>query len=206
MRAGINKEINSIGESSAQPYPVVFLFMETEIWLPVVGYEGLYEVSNFGRVKNLNKLAKTNGGGVRCYTEKILRLQKRSAGYAQVGLRKSKRQTSKLVHRLVAAAFIPNPENKPCVNHKNSNRFDNRVENLEWCTPAENLQHAIDCGNLKLRGADHGNSILDEEKVREMRRLRNECGMTNRAIAKRFGIREDTASLAIRGKTWGWLV
>lgn len=100
-----------------------------EIWKPVVGYEGLYEVSNLGRVKSLNYR--------RTGKEGILSQGKCKNGYSIVGLYKNEKRKPYYVHRLVAEAFIPNPENLPEVNHiidDFEHRSDNRVENLEWCT------------------------------------------------------------------------
>jgi len=101
--------------------------MRKEKWLPVVGYEGRYFVSNVGRVKN------SYG--------KILRADTRlKTGYKYVILRNGTSGFHANIHRLVAMAFIPNPDNFPIINHKNENRADNRVENLEWCTYAHNLR------------------------------------------------------------------
>ena len=101
-----------------------------EIWKPIKDYEGLYEVSNLGRVKSLNY----RGTG----KEKILKNIENSKGYFQVGLVKFGKQKVFKVHRLVAEAFIPNPENKPCIDHINTVKSDNRVENLRWVTYKEN--------------------------------------------------------------------
>lgn len=97
--------------------------MKIEIWKPVVGYEGLYEVSNWGRVKSL-KFGK----------ELILKPCTNNCGYLHVVLSKNNKQKNFYVHRLVAQAFLPNPHNYPCVNHKDENPLNNNVENLEWCT------------------------------------------------------------------------
>lgn len=97
-----------------------------EIWKPVVWYEGLYEVSNLGRVKSLNYRHTGNPG--------LLKIWKDRKGYGRVLLCKDGVITQFQVHRLVAEAFIPNPENLSVVNHKDENPLNNCVDNLEWCT------------------------------------------------------------------------
>lgn len=106
--------------------------MNNEIWLPVVGYDGIYEVSNFGRVKSI-RFGKT----------KVMK-QSNSHGYKTVELCVDRHRDCQRVHRLVAFAFIPNnaPDTKIFINHKDGNRSNNHVDNLEWCTASENIEHA----------------------------------------------------------------
>ena len=114
--------------------------MKEEIWKPVSGYELEYEVSNFGNVRSLERKVSRRGYGVIIIKEKFLKqFSRRSDGYLSVGLHKIGLPLKTMfVHQLVARAFIPNPENKPCVDHINGIRNDNRVENLRWCTIKEN--------------------------------------------------------------------
>jgi len=114
--------------------------MEEE-WKDVVGYEGLYLVSNLGRVCSLDKYAKVCGGSYRLVKGKDIAINKYSNGYSLVMLGKNKTYSSKLVHRLVAQAFIPNPDNLPQVNHKDENIENNCVDNLEWCTSKYNANY-----------------------------------------------------------------
>jgi hypothetical protein len=111
-------------------------------WADVIGYEGLYEVSTDGRIRTVQHV--TNGHTIPS-KELAVSIYK-SQRYARVRLYKDGKSKDILVHRIVAETFIPNPENKPQVNHIDGNRTNNRVDNLEWCTQAENNRHAIDNG------------------------------------------------------------
>jgi len=111
-----------------------------EIWKPIKDYEGLYEISNLGRVKSLPR-----NGTIK--TEKIL-IPNMSGRYARIGLR-NKIKIRYSVHRLVAEAFIPNPNNLPQVDHINGDRYDNRVENLRWVTAKENIGNPVTFAKYK---------------------------------------------------------
>lgn len=105
--------------------------MQEEIWKPVVGYEGLYEVSNFGAIRRLWNVSRVTK----------LRKLATAKGYNRVTLSKNGKPQIFFVHRLVAVAFIPNPHNYPQINHINEVKSDNRVENLEWCTSKYNMNY-----------------------------------------------------------------
>lgn len=117
-----------------------------EIWKDIKGYEGLYKVSNHGRVRAMKKTVKTNGV-VRVLKEKILKFSICRLGYSKHVLYKGKGTRKEFkTHRLVAIAFIKNPKNKPCVNHKDGDKENNYFWNLEWCTRSENSIHAYENG------------------------------------------------------------
>ena len=128
-----------------------------EIWKDIEGYEGLYQVSNKGRVKSL--------GNNKTRREKILQPSENHKGYLRISLYKNGKQKKFLVHRLVAEAFLPNPNNLPQVNHKIDDfehRSDNRVENLEWCTAEYNNNYGTH--NEKLSESKKGKKHKKHKK------------------------------------------
>lgn len=131
-----------------------------EIWKAIEGYEGYYEVSNYGRVRSFTRVAVTYAnGGTQVRQGKIRKgTIDKTNGYSRLLLCVNGNQKSFNIHRLVAIAFIPNPENKPHVNHKDGNKANNHVDNLEWATAAENSQHAIRTGLTLNKGSDNGNA------------------------------------------------
>ena len=120
-----------------------------EVWKDIKGYEGLYQVSNYGRIKSLDRIIKDSH---RSYNknDKILKLSFNFQKYLMVNLSKYGVKKSYRVNRLVAEAFIPNPLNKSQVNHIDGNKINNNVENLEWVTPSENMQHAYKNGLINI--------------------------------------------------------
>ena len=124
-----------------------------EVWRSVKDYEGLYEVSSIGSVRSLNRIVSCcpKGKGVRVSKGRHLSQTLNTKGYLRVNLGSRQRFKTKEVHRLVALAFIPNPSNKPWVNHKNGRKEYNWAGNLEWVTPSENNQHAQNTGLNKAR-------------------------------------------------------
>lgn len=112
-----------------------------ESWKPIKGYEGLYEVSNFGQVRSLEKTRRTPNGGVRVYPSIIRKLNVVKSGYLNVQLWKNGKVENKMIHILVAEAFIPNPFNLPIINHKDECKTNPRVDNLEWCTYVYNRNY-----------------------------------------------------------------
>lgn len=129
-----------------------------EIWKDIKDYEGLYQVSNLGRIKSFPR------NGTQTNNIKILML-KLNHKYYHVTLSKDNERIDKLVHRLVAEAFIPNPENKPQVNHKDGNKLNNNVNNLEWNTCVENVQHSISTGLRKDRGCNNKRSRFNQDDI-----------------------------------------
>lgn len=114
-----------------------------EIWRDIVGYEGLYCVSNLGRVKRLSRTITTSHNIKRVYKEYIYSFSPNRKNYITITLRKDKIKESKYIHRLVAEAFLENHNNLPDVNHKNGIKNDNMVKNLEWVSKQDNAIHSI---------------------------------------------------------------
>lgn len=115
--------------------------MTNEIWKDIQGYEGLYQVSNKGRVKSLDRIVELKDGSKRSYKGKLLAPAANNRNYFQVFLCKDLKRQTFLVHRLVLQAFTPNPLNKPEVNHIDEDSTNNDLSNLEWCTSKENCNH-----------------------------------------------------------------
>lgn len=159
-----------------------------EIWRDVVGYDGKYQVSNFGRVKSFR---------YKTVPPRILKAISNGTGYLRVCLCRNGKSKSAYVHRLVAEAFIPNPDGKPQINHINGIKTDNRAENLEWCTRSENTQHALRTG-LRGYGEKHPRAKLTNEQARHIRD--NPDGLTQRKLADKFGVDRTTISAIQRGK------
>lgn len=125
-----------------------------EIYKPVLGYEGYYKVSNFGNVKSLSRKALGILGSTRNLKERILAKRFNHDGYSQVYLGKNNIFKGKMVHRLLAEVFIENPLNKKQINHKDGIKDNNNINNLEWCTPSENIIHSFKV--LKRKGGQQG--------------------------------------------------
>lgn len=178
---------------------IIFVIMETiEIWKPIVSYETLYMVSNLGNVKALyfpigNR--KTNVTIEKIISQNIER-------YVCVTLK----GTPKLVHRLVALTFIPNPENKKTVNHKNGIKTDNRVENLEWCTPKENDEHSRSVLGNHTNGEKNGFSKLTNHQVIEIRKEYAKGNTSHRKLGMKYGVWGTTINDILNKKRWKHLV
>ena len=113
--------------------------MENEVWKDIPDYEGLYQVSNLGRIKSLKRKVHAGRNRIRWQYERILSNNKTNGnGYKVVSLNKNSRGKNKYIHRLVAESFIPNPNNYKYINHKDENKANNKVDNLEWCTAEYN--------------------------------------------------------------------
>jgi hypothetical protein len=160
--------------------------MTIEIYKDVVGYEGIYKVSNLGNVKRVlisRGVSKKNNNFIK---------PKNTKGYNSVRLTTNNVTKHFYVHRLIALAFIPNPNNYPFINHINGVRNDNRIENLEWCTHSQNIRHAIEIG-LKVTAKGDDNKL--SRKI-----IDTKTGViyySTLTLSKKLGVN--------RGTLWSWL-
>jgi hypothetical protein len=180
--------------------------MMDEIWLPIKGYEGSYEVSNLGRVRSLDGMVTAGHGSCRLRKGRILKPRNVGNKETQYFAIQFPGVGNKRIHRLVASAFIPNPDAKEQVNHKDGNKKNNCVENLEWVTAAENQAHAFATG-LKVmpKGVEHYCAKLTPELVRKVRFLKK-LGYSQVAIGKEVGVSQGYVWKIVSGKTWKHIV
>ena len=137
-----------------------------EIWKDIEGYEGYYQISNLGNVKSLARTITRKDGQTRFYNERIMDKRVSTDGYYIAKLTVKRKSKSIGIHILVAKAFIPNPNNLPEVNHKDFDRKNNRVDNLEWCTHQDNIRYSWERGRYKGKcgeeNPNYGNHKLSE--------------------------------------------
>lgn len=148
---------------------------QEEIWKDVVGHEGNYQVSNFGNIKSSRSGLLLNSS------------YNKSNGYKSLTLSKKGKMKTFYVHRLVSTAFTPNPFNKKYVNHINGIKTDNRLENLEWATPTENMIHAVETRLNLVKGEENPMAKLTQEHVFKIREL-SAKGLSSYKIAKEIGV------------------
>lgn len=139
-----------------------------ENWRDIIDYENLYQGSNFGRVRSVDRWVKSKSGSVRLCKGRILKPSTDKNGYLKVDLWKNNKQKIHLVHRLVAEAFLPNPDNLQEVNHKDENKQNNNVENLEWCDRTYNVNYGTAIEKMiKKKSKPVLQYTLDSQFVRE---------------------------------------
>lgn len=145
--------------------------MSTEIWRDVQGYEGLYQVSNMGNVRSLDRtvkqLSRCGNPTIHHYKGRILKPSYDKDGYVMAHFKVNGKHVNMKVHRLVASSFCDRPDGCDVVDHINANPRDNRAENLRWCTAKQNVHYAIESGHLDLV---KNSEILQAHKVREKNR------------------------------------
>lgn len=188
----------------------------TEVWKSVVGHPD-YEVSDLGRVRRAtDAIASMPNGGtaIKAHAGQLLKIGRFqpypgrrgiTLPYPRVSLQVAKgRSRSFYVHRLVAAAFIPNPDKKPAVNHINSDISDARAANLEWCTHRENTIHSYLAGRSRppvKSGVNQRSAKLSDDAIRQVRKMSAE-GASNAQVAKIFGINRSEVSRIRNRRLW----
>lgn len=173
--------------------------MEKEIWKPIKNYEGLYEISNLGKVRSLPRLKHF---GERIYTTKtrILRSSDNGYGYKIVTLCKNNKHKKAYVHHLVAQTFIPNHNKLPEINHIDGIKENNAVDNLEWITRADNIKHAIATG-LSPSGSKSKRAKLSKKQARIIKK-QFISGVPTRRIANEFKVGINAVINIATGKTF----
>ena len=172
-----------------------YYFMET--WKSIFG---TYEVSNLGNVRSTGTPYKTRTGTMAIKKPKTIAQTKDSFGYLGAAIIYCEKQKRFLVHRLVATAFIPNAENKRCVNHINGVKTDNRLENLEWVTHSENSKHSFAIGLQCNKGEKHPTHKFTEAEVLQIRELKGV--MSQRSLAKKHNVSKTAIQFIMNKKTW----
>lgn len=137
-----------------------------EIWKPIKDYEGYYEVSNYGNVRSVGRYIDFGCTGYHYNKPRILSAISHGNGYLYITLVKDKKRSNKYIYRLVAENFIENKDNKPCVNHKDFDRSNNYVENLEWTTYSENINWSVKNGNYNIPKKNHKTNFVYGKYIR----------------------------------------
>lgn len=178
----------------------------TEEWRDIPGYEGQYLVSSLGRIKSL-KWSGIYGKHPEGY---IRKLRTDSFGYKYVNLKQNGKSKRMSVHRAVAMAFIPNPNNLPQVNHIDEIRDHNSVSNLEWCSVLynQNYGHRKQKASASSTGEKNARSILTEEKVNEIRSsyIPGDKNFCKRKLAEKYGVSYVTITKIVTGQLWKHLL
>lgn len=167
-----------------------------EVWKDVKDYEGHYQISSFGRVKSMARMRPTRSGAYAPLQERILKEKTSKHGYKVLHLRRDNVQCWPSVHRLVASAFILNVENKPTVNHKDCDKTNNKVSNLEWSTHSEQMVHAVTNELLEVRGNPKYSPDF-KQKVFNYFKIHN-CSLME--LVREFKISERTAGRIAKGE------
>lgn len=173
-----------------------------EEWRDIEGYEGYYQISSHGRVKSLERIVERSDGRSRTIKERVMKVVTGHRGYLCIRLRKQGKQKFRGVHRLVAEAFIPNPENKPTVDHKYDEKVNNYYQDLRWGTHQEQIDWARgEQGLMDNSGENNHQAVLTNDQAEEIIRLLQK-GNAPRPISKQYDVNERAISRINQGSTW----
>ena len=177
-------------------------YNDTEVWLPISGYEDLYEISSHGNVKSVQREVPHKICGLKTIKARMLK-KILPDKYYTVKLSKHGIIEVACIHVLVATAFHKNPENKKCVNHKDGNKLNNHRSNVEWATYSENNKHAFLIGVRCHKGDKSPRSKLKTNQVLEIKGiLESGANITLKAIGEKFGVSWATIRDIKKGFTW----
>lgn len=164
-----------------------------EIWKPIAGYKNSYEVSSKGRVRSLARVIYRKNGRKQFIKEKLITPADNGKGYYRVRLAKNGKNTAYAVHRLVASSFIPNPKEFPEINHKDENKSNNFVENLEWCDRVYNMNYGTGKNRMSLANSIPIVQIDSDGKIIKEWRSCVEA-------ARELGLHSQNIDLCVKGK------
>jgi hypothetical protein len=174
----------------------------TEVWRDVVGYEGIYEVSNIGRIKTVKRVVTRTNGWDFTVKERILKPATDVYGYKRVSLSNMDKGKTHKVHRVVAQAFLKSIDGKNEVNHINGIKDDNRAENLEWCNRSENVEHAFKNGlSIPRRGSKVHTAKIDEWMALTIKTLLG-AGYGPAKVSRMCDVSRNICKDINRGRTW----
>lgn len=174
-----------------------------EIWLPVVGYESSYDVSNLGNVRSKLRYVSVSYGAKRSVPPQPITLSKHPCGYLVVKLSRNNKTNGHLVHRLVAAAFIGKIPDKCEINHKDGNKKNNHLANLEIVTRQENIDHAVRIGRINNKGSQNAQAKISEAKAKRIKTAYETGRGGYKSLGKRFGVSWGIVRAIATGRTWG---
>lgn len=180
-----------------------------EVYKPIKDFEGKYEISNFGNVKSLaRRVRNTTRNTTRELPEIILSPKVGTSGYLEVTLNTPTYSKTKRIHRLIAEHFLPLVEDKNVINHKDGNKLNNSISNLEWVTQAENAKHAFDTGLNKSsvlsgsKGSKHPNTVLTEKLVLKIRNSHSVIRSIKNLVILYPEITKSTLGKIVYRQTW----
>ncbi len=196
-----------MSKHSSKTQKTVQTYQDEEVWKDIPGWEGLYQASTWGRIKSLTRVLNFIRRGIptaQTLSEHVMVPVVKRSGYCQVAFRRNPggdKLFTYRIHRLIAIVFLPNPDNKPEVNHKNGVKTNNHVSNLEWATVQENHTHASIHG-LTASRARNGNAKLSEDDVEKIIRWYASGMFTMAALGDMFEVHWYTIHRIIRKKNW----